>query len=228
VVRLIVANRVPFGRKDMCCINGVYLSPNHPIVDSSDGFCKRACEVCPPEETEVDILYHFEIDEGHSFVLINGTPVMALGIEFDGFNPKYKRLFASNWWHVDNDLRNKWLSVTYNTNVLGPRAKARRVFTLLEKKWHLERNVRHPNWALSSQVYSNYPSFNKIIELGRLPGVEGKEILSRVMSRVGNDEFEYNRAAGCIMGVDLDSLGVISESQKRDVLIDVYDEFKGV
>lgn len=220
IVRLVIPFKVPFNKKVLSCINGAYFTPSHPVKDV-DGVWKKASEVALSKIVRVNTLYHFEVDEGYNQVVINDTPALVLGVDFTGYSAEFRKSFAENWWDVNNDLRNACLSYTYHQLIIGPRAKAQKVFGLLEQQWQGER---------STGTYvqpSKCPSFKKIVALGKIAGPDGWVILECVMDRVRKNQYEYNSAAASIMGVDFSfaaKVGIDSDRYKRDVLRKAYKQ----
>jgi hypothetical protein len=61
---------------DMCNINGVWLTPEHPVCLKGVWFYPK--RVVPAVNICVDRLFHFELVSGHA-VFINNTEVICLG-----------------------------------------------------------------------------------------------------------------------------------------------------
>lgn len=98
VVTLVTTDDVPSGQMEMCHMNGVWLTPEHPVL-CADGTWRCPQEVVSPCMHSIKTLYNFELQRGHGSVLINNLACMTLGQEI-GFEPESDKLFGWGWWEV--------------------------------------------------------------------------------------------------------------------------------
>mmetsp|Transcript_3070 Transcript_3070/g.4260 ORF Transcript_3070/g.4260 Transcript_3070/m.4260 type:complete len:372 (+) Transcript_3070:1-1116(+) len=100
---------------DVCNYNGVFITPEHPILWSfADGddkkewiMSKHVLEV--QRNYSIEMIYNFELNDGASSVIINGLGVMTLG-QVIGFDVDSDALYGWGW--KNNPSRQRYLLPT--------------------------------------------------------------------------------------------------------------------
>jgi hypothetical protein len=101
---LITRDVIKEGRLDMCYIQGVWLTVDHPVFYK--GKWVKAQDAAPVESKQIDIVYNFELSNGGSSFLINSLPVIALGNTL-GLFPETDPLYGFGW--KDNPERQRYV-----------------------------------------------------------------------------------------------------------------------
>ena len=110
VVTLITRDDIAAGVLEMCPLQGLWLTPEHPVL-CADGVWRKPCDLCTPEWHTIDQVYNFELERGHGSVMINDLACITLGQEI-GFEPEADKVYGWGWWAAGNMVRQSYLLQT--------------------------------------------------------------------------------------------------------------------
>jgi len=114
-VQMVTVDLLPEGHCEMCDINGVLFTPEHPVL-CGDGVWRLPKTLVPVKCCRLDKIFNFELNKGCSSVLINGIPVVTLGSQLT-IDAETDALYGWGW--EKNPLRAAYLSQTGNRRSYG-------------------------------------------------------------------------------------------------------------
>lgn len=110
-VVLITCDVVATPTIEVCEINGMLITPEHPIFNETSKVFAQPQDFLPIKQAVLDKIYNFELDVGHT-VVINGVGVACLGRP--GAELPFDDLYGNGW--KTNPDREKWIKFSQMTS----------------------------------------------------------------------------------------------------------------